>query len=413
MSAFALTPVADLTGEWSGFGQVLQYYEDDGLICTYYLKNNSVITQNGNKLTIQVNEAETKIEEHHKDWGCSGSAPESYLLTGTLDGSRITVFHGDYGQLTGWYASTGIKLEGKSIDEFTYTYSIQLSPTNFTPPQFGVTEPEPVDDQQRINDLAKKILSLDHKFDREEIERISDELSELDPDNYLVLWYKGFFSKEDGKLDDAFKFFLKMDHLYPDSEFVTHMLGEVTFELGNYDDALRYFDKALALDPHNPITIQWKASTLYEKANELFDSGEYDLALDYLVEGRNLDPQNSEYYNELINAINKKIELKQFEELPDEPKSIKERVPSWIKNNAKWWADGQIGDSDFVGGIQHLLKEKIIDIPDLPEQTSETAKEQVPDWVRNNAGWWADGLISEDDFVSGLKWLVEKGIIRV
>ena len=90
-----------------------------------------------------------------------------------------------------------------------------------------------------------------------------------------------------------------------------------------------------------------------------------------------------------------------------------EKVPGWVKNNAKWWAEGQIGDSDFVGGIQHLLKEKIIDIPDLPEQASETAQEQVPDWVKNNAKWWADGLISEDDFLNGIKHLVENGIIRI
>jgi len=40
-------------------------------------------------------------------------------------------------------------------------------------------------------------------------------------------------------------------------------------------------------------------------------------------------------------------------------------------------------------------------------------EETIPDWVRNNAGWWADGLISDDDFVSGIKYLVEQGIIRV
>jgi len=91
----------------------------------------------------------------------------------------------------------------------------------------------------------------------------------------------------------------------------------------------------------------------------------------------------------------------------------RQKVPEWVKNNAKWWAEGQIGETDFVGGIQHLIKEKIIDIPDLPEQASETAKEQVPDWVKNNAKWWADGLISEDDFLNGIKHLVKKGIIRV
>jgi len=96
---------------------------------------------------------------------------------------------------------------------------------------------------------------------------------------------------------------------------------------------------------------------------------------------------------------------------PTQP--AKERVPSWIKNNAGWWADGKIGQKDFVGGIQHLIQEKIINIPDLPDKASDVAKQNVPDWIKNNAGWWADGLISEDDFVNGIKWLVENGVIRI
>ena len=35
-------------------------------------------------------------------------------------------------------------------------------------------------------------------------------------------------------------------------------------------------------------------------------------------------------------------------------------VPSWIKNTAGWWADGQIDDSSFVSGIQYLIKIGII-----------------------------------------------------
>ena len=99
-------------------------------------------------------------------------------------------------------------------------------------------------------------------------------------------------------------------------------------------------------------------------------------------------------------------------------------IPAWIRNNAGWWAAGSISDSDFVGGIQFMIKENIMVIPYLPEDTQMELKDekramglereqQVPDWVRNNAGWWADGLISDDDFVSGIKYLVEQGIIRV
>jgi len=113
-----------------------------------------------------------------------------------------------------------------------------------------------------------------------------------------------------------------------------------------------------------------------------------------------------------------KIKESQNEEAQIETKpildtTVKKRVPGWIKNNAGWWADGQINDRDFVGGIQHMIKKKIIDIPDLPEQSSTTAEEKVPDWIKNNAGWWANGMIGEDDFVNGIKYLVEKGIIRV
>jgi hypothetical protein len=33
-----------------------------------------------------------------------------------------------------------------------------------------------------------------------------------------------------------------------------------------------------------------------------------------------------------------------------------EEVPSWVKNNAGWWADGTISDAEFVQGIQILIK---------------------------------------------------------
>ena len=38
---------------------------------------------------------------------------------------------------------------------------------------------------------------------------------------------------------------------------------------------------------------------------------------------------------------------------------------------------------------------------------------EVPDWIKNNAGWWADGTIDDSSFVSGIEWLVSNGIIEV
>jgi len=38
-------------------------------------------------------------------------------------------------------------------------------------------------------------------------------------------------------------------------------------------------------------------------------------------------------------------------------------IPDWVKNNAKWWADGQIGESEFISTMQYLINQDIITIP--------------------------------------------------
>ena len=42
-------------------------------------------------------------------------------------------------------------------------------------------------------------------------------------------------------------------------------------------------------------------------------------------------------------------------------------IPAWIKNNAGWWADGQIDDKTFVKGIEYLVKVGIIIIEQIDE----------------------------------------------
>ena len=138
------------------------------------------------------------------------------------------------------------------------------------------------------------------------------------------------------------------------------------------------------------------------------------------------------------------------------PETLKEKVPTWIKNNAKWWSEGNIDDDTFVSGVQFLMKEKIVNIPDLPEQSLEKIKptfvdetkdpqsyidrynneesykewfdenypdytieeavgipKPIPGWIKNNADWWSEGLISEDEFVKGIEFLVENRILIV
>lgn len=86
-------------------------------------------------------------------------------------------------------------------------------------------------------------------------------------------------------------------------------------------------------------------------------------------------------------------------------------IPEWIKNNAKWWADGSIDDSSFVQGIQFLIKEGIMKIP--PTSQGSGSSNEIPDWIKNNAGWWADGSIDDDSFVGGIQFLIEEGIMKI
>jgi len=85
-------------------------------------------------------------------------------------------------------------------------------------------------------------------------------------------------------------------------------------------------------------------------------------------------------------------------------------IPQWIKNNAGWWADGQIDDSSFVQGIQYLIQKEIMKIPKA-DNPSDAENNEIPQWIKNNAGWWADGQITDSDFVKGIEYMITHKII--
>ena len=103
-------------------------------------------------------------------------------------------------------------------------------------------------------------------------------------------------------------------------------------------------------------------------------------------------------------------EMESEQELTVESSS---QIPDWVRGNAEWWAQGAIGDSDFVSGIQYLIKEGIMQIPETTQAENVEDSQEIPAWIKNNADWWAQGLITDDDFVKGIQYLVEQGIIQV
>ena len=87
-------------------------------------------------------------------------------------------------------------------------------------------------------------------------------------------------------------------------------------------------------------------------------------------------------------------------------------IPDWIKNNAKWWVDGTINDQAFVGGIEFLIKEGILQIPETTKSATGSSQD-IPSWIKNNADWWSKEMISDKDFLKGIEFLVKNGIIVV
>ena len=59
---------------------------------------------------------------------------------------------------------------------------------------------------------------------------------------------------------------------------------------------------------------------------------------------------------------------------------------------------------------------EIIGTTVLEENLQEFISEpeiKIPVWIKNNAGWWADNLIGDSDFVSGIQYLITEGIMKV
>ena len=77
--------------------------------------------------------------------------------------------------------------------------------------------------------------------------------------------------------------------------------------------------------------------------------------------------------------------------------------PNWkegVWNVSCNWLDEELFTSTFE--IIHS---------DQPTGYFDYKKTKVPSWVKNNAGWWAQGLIDDDAFAQGIEFLIKEGII--
>ena len=93
------------------------------------------------------------------------------------------------------------------------------------------------------------------------------------------------------------------------------------------------------------------------------------------------------------------------------------QVPNWIKNVAGWWAGDIISETEFLTGIEYLINNNIILLDFVPcnyeTQSQYGDTKSIPDWIKNNANWWSEDLINDIDFINGLQYLIEHKIIKI
>ncbi len=170
------------------------------------------------------------------------------------------------------------------------------------------------------------------------------------------------------------------------------------------------FYKALEINPNSVLALNGMGLGFG-------NFGEYSEAEAYFKKSLEINPDNEITKNYLVSLekIKKKYSLNVFENPTKKPDFLKvmeeNTIPSWIKNNAGWWADNKINDIDFISGIEYLIENKIIKIGTYVNEENST--DVIPSWIKNNAGWWSSGKISDNDFFTGIEYLVENGLIKV
>lgn len=186
------------------------------------------------------------------------------------------------------------------------------------------------------------------------------------------------------------------------------------------------------LDKSSPKLAESIAmGTVFPKVEIHLDSGKdtfymYDLSnvmiTSYSISGTGNDIPTEEFslnYEKITFAetssepVKAEIAIKEsFSEPVKETMDAK--VPGWIETIAQFWIDEDVSDREFTDALGFLVKEKIIDVQVEPPlvDTDETIEEpKVPDWIASTTEWWINGDVPEDQFLEGIKWMIQNRII--
>ena len=92
----------------------------------------------------------------------------------------------------------------------------------------------------------------------------------------------------------------------------------------------------------------------------------------------------------------------------DSPPKIKKEIASFVDEtkDPQSYVDRYNNEASYKEWFDE-------NFPDYTIHEAVGKREPVPNWIKNNAIWWSEGKLSEDDFVNGIEYLVKNGIIKV
>jgi hypothetical protein len=211
-------------------------------------------------------------------------------------------------------------------------------------------------------------------------------------------------------------------------------LDQTTVVYSSYDvQFLKIFgdvDKKLTNSKHVIITIKTPNETIeslkvISNKDKHFETlyridressiGKYEINAEYSGEISNIrdfEILTSDNINDIGNSLTTEFGKKAFE-TSIQTKSISPEIPSWIKTNAGWWAEGVIDDETFLSGIEFLIQDEILQVKSIESIWGDEYINELPSWIKTNAGWWAEGVLDDETFLSGIEFLIQSGIIRV
>ena len=176
---------------------------------------------------------------------------------------------------------------------------------------------------------------------------------------------------QNGELREAINVYDEILEISPENIDAMLMKGIALSNLERHKQSMNELYKVLENEPNN-------ISALLGMGVGFGNFGEYKEAQKYFEKAYTISPENhvTINYKNFADNVVKKYPYNEVEKPDFFTLNVVETIPSWVKNTAGWWADGGIEDSEFITGIHYLIENGllVIEYPDMSQMSEEEQK---------------------------------------